>query len=245
MTDDARKLLREARDTLRAAQQIFSTEHIGKHTIQRVDTPLSQPAARTDGPCQACEDAAKVADEYRWDDINNECCEGNMGWLLGKVSAAIRSSCRHAQPAASAEEIIKCCRDLHVHGATKEVLAKIIGALSDYDNAPHLKEHYFMSTLEQNALSDLDLASFCLGDEPYGERDILADIQQLARAVINTTNPPTLKENMHSDHACLLEIHRTVHSWADVPVINEHDQWTVKRVKELLLAYQTATKDAP
>ena len=43
-------------------------------------------------------------------------------------------------------------------------------------------------------------------------------------------------------YACLLEIHRTVHSWADVPVINERDQWTVMRVKELLLAYQAATK---
>lgn len=55
---------------------------------------------------------------------------------------------------------------------------------------------------------------------------------------------PYRKERHYSDHACLLEIHRTVHSWADVPVINEHDQWTVKRVKELLLAYQTATKEA-
>ncbi len=45
-----------------------------------------------------------------------------------------------------------------------------------------------------------------------------------------------------TNHSALLEIHRTVHSWADVPTINEHDQWTVKRVKELLLAYQAVTK---
>ena len=48
----------------------------------------------------------------------------------------------------------------------------------------------------------------------------------------------------HFDHACLLVIHCTVHSWDEVPVINERDQWTVKRVKELLLAYQAATKEA-
>lgn len=33
------------------------------------------------------------------------------------------------------EELIKCCRDVHVYGATKEVIAKIIGALSAYDNS--------------------------------------------------------------------------------------------------------------
>ena len=37
------------------------------------------------------EKCAEIADEYRWGDLYRECCEGNMGWLLGKISGAIRA----------------------------------------------------------------------------------------------------------------------------------------------------------
>jgi hypothetical protein len=37
------------------------------------------------------ERCAKIAEAYRWDEIHNECCEGNMGWLLDKIATAIRN----------------------------------------------------------------------------------------------------------------------------------------------------------
>ena len=63
-----------------------------------LETATNDPTrpARTDGPCKACEDAAKVCDEIR-----SGADSLSVDFAAEQCADAIRASCRHAQPAAS------------------------------------------------------------------------------------------------------------------------------------------------
>ena len=56
-----------------------------RHRLEQAEAQL---AAERD---KALEDAAKVVRDYRWDKLHNECCEGNMGWLISKLGSAVRA----------------------------------------------------------------------------------------------------------------------------------------------------------
>ena len=115
-----------------------------------------------------------------------------------------------AQPAASAEGVREACIAeishkaflCHTHDdfgrGREQGLLDACEALrtTNLSNQQDRTEGF----MGEKLLGDLELAEFVLSDKPYVDRDILADIQQLARAVINTTNPPTMSDGTNQDH---------------------------------------------
>ncbi len=86
--DLARQLEAELSDAhgIIAEQTRIANEEMDKHKAK-----LSACRAA------AMEEAAGIVGSYRWDELHNECCEANMGWLISQLETAIRAKAKETK----------------------------------------------------------------------------------------------------------------------------------------------------